>query len=487
MPMIHDLVLRGGTLIDGSGAPGRLGDLGIDADRIAALGAPGSLAGREVIDVAGLCVSPGFIDVHTHDDRLVLIDPPMTPKVSQGVSTVVVGNCGLSLAPLELSGREPPQPLDSLGKAEDFRFGRMADYLQAVEQAAPAVNVAALVGHTSLRLATMDDLGRPASAAEIEAMRQLLAAALDQGAIGLSTGLVNPPAQSATIDEVVVLAKEVARAGGVYTTHMRDENDKVLEALEESFETGRRAQVPVVISHHKCAGRNNWGRSHHTLAAIEAAALGQEVGVDAYPYSACSWMLKAEAVDEEIRTIVTWSSPHPECAGRNLADIATEWGVSQKEACARLTPAGAVYFDMDEGDVRRIIAHPQVMIGSDGVPHDEHPHPRLWGAFARVLGHYARDIGLFPLEEAIRKMTQLPARRFRLHKRGELSVGHFADVCVFDPATVADAATFEHPVAKARGIEIVLVNGACVYRGGQVVSGRGAGRALRIREHGGIA
>lgn len=363
----------------------------------------------------------------------------------------------------------------------------MADYLDAVERAAPAVNVAALVGHTSLRLATMEDLSRPASAAEIEAMRHRLAEALAEGAIGLSTGLVNPPARSATIDEVVVLAREVSAAGGVYTTHMRDENDHVLEALEESFETGRRAEVPVVISHHKCAGRNNWGRSHATLAAIEAAARGQEVGVDAYPYSACSWMLAAEAVDEDIRTIVTWSSRHPDCAGRDLADIAAEWGISQKDACARLTPAGAVYFDMDEGDVRRIIAHPQVMIGSDGVPHDEHPHPRLWGAFARVLGHYARDIGLFALEEAIRKMTQLPAKRFRLRERGELAVGYFADICVFDPATVADAATYEHPVAKARGIEIVLVNGAYAYRGGQVTEGRGAGRALRIRKHGGIA
>jgi N-acyl-D-amino-acid deacylase len=482
----HDLLLRGGILIDGSGAKGRMADIAIKADRIAAIGAPGALDAKEVIDVAGLCVSPGFIDVHTHDDRLVMIDPQMGPKVSQGVSTVVVGNCGLSLAPLVLGDREPPQPLDSLGRAADFRFARMADYLSAVEKAAPAVNVAALAGHTSLRLAVMDDLSRPAAPAEIEAMRQILATALKEGAIGLSTGLFNPSAKSATMDEVVTLARELAAAGGIYATHMRDENDFVLESLEESFETGRRAEVPIVISHHKCAGRENWGRSHATLAAIEAASARQEVGVDAYPYTACSWMLKAEAVDEQLRTVVTWSSQRPECAGRDLADIAAEWGVSQKQACARLVPAGAVYFDMDEDDVRRILAHPMVMVGSDGIPHDAHPHPRLWGAFARVLGHYARDVGLFPLEEAVRKMTKLPATRFRLTGRGELKPGYFADICVFDPATIADAATYERPIAAARGIEMVLVNGICAYRGGQAMQGRGGGRVLRIRARGEI-
>ncbi len=482
----HDIVLRGGILIDGTGAPGRSGDLGIDGDRITAIDASGTLAGHEVIDVAGRCVSPGFIDVHTHDDRLVLIEPRMAPKVSQGVATVVVGNCGMSLAPLILHDQEPPQPLDSLGKAADFRFERMADYVAAVERAAPAVNVAALVGHTSLRLAAMADLERPATGLEIEAMRQRLAAALAEGAIGLSTGLFNPPAKSATIDEVVVLAKEVAAVGGIYTTHMRDEDDLVLESLDESFETGRRADVPVVISHHKCAGRKNWGRSRSTLAAIEAASGRQEVGVDAYPYAACSWVLKAEAVDESIRTIVTWSSQRPDCAGRDLADIAAEWGVSQKEACAGLVPAGAVYFDMHEEDVRRIIAHPLVMIGSDGVPHDAHPHPRLWGAFARVLGHYARDLGLFSLEEAVRKMTQLPARRFRLTDRGMLAPGYFADICVFDPKTVADTATFDRPIAPARGIELLLVNGACAYRAGETVAGRGSGRLLRVQGSSGI-
>lgn len=466
MPMntsTYDIVLQNGLIIDGTGAPAFHGDIGITGKRIAIIAKPGTLQGCEVIDVSGRVISPGFIDVHTHDDRLVLIDPAMTPKISQGISTVIVGNCGISLSPLSLEGREPPQPLNLLGKTDDFCFDRMADYIEAVDKIAPAVNVAALVGHSSLRVAVMGDLDRPATDAEIEAMRRILVIALEDGAIGLSTGLYYPPARAAVIDEVVPLAQEVALVGGIYTTHMRDEDDFVMESLEETFETGRRANVSVVVSHHKCAGRRNWGRSVQTLQAIETAAASQDIGVDAYPYAACSTILRAEWVDESIRTMVTWSTPHPEMKARDLVDIAAEWGISQQEACARLDPAGAVYFDMDEDDVQRILANPLVMIGSDGIPHDQHPHPRLWGTFPRVLGHYSRDIGLFSLEEAVRKMTSLPANKFRLKDRGRITDGYFADIVVFDPSTINDTATFEKPIAAAIGVEQVFVNGKLAY------------------------
>lgn len=469
----HDLVLRNALIIDGTGKPGFFGDIGITGERISFIGGAGTLSGEAVVDVGGRAVSPGFIDVHTHDDRLVLDDPAMGPKVSQGVSTVIVGNCGISLSPLLLQGKEPPQPLNLLGGTDNFRFGRMADYIKAVDAASPAVNVAALVGHSSLRVAVMDDLERPANDAEIEQMRQTLALALEDGAIGLSTGLYYPPARAAEIDEVVPLAREVALVGGVYTTHMRDEDDFVMESLEETFETGRRAEVAVVVSHHKCAGRKNWGRSVETLQAIETAAAKQEVGVDVYPYAACSTILLPEWVDESIRVMVTWSTTHPEMAARDLADIAAEWGVGQKEAAARLAPAGAVYFDMHEDDVQRILANPLVMIGSDGIPHDQHPHPRLWGTFPRVLGHYSRDVGLFSLEEAVRKMTSLPATKFRLKDRGQVAVGYFADLVVFDPASIIDVATFEMPIAAAAGIETVFVNGKIAYSNAdEGVSGR---------------
>jgi N-acyl-D-amino-acid deacylase len=478
-PHIHDLVLRGGTVIDGTGRPGFAADIAIDGDRIAAIEAPGTLGGHATIGVAARCISPGFIDVHTHDDRLVLIDPAMAPKVTQGVSTVVVGNCGISLAPLSLGGRHPPQPLNLLGASADFRFASMAQYISAVDTASPAVNVAPLVGHASLRVGAMRDLDRPANNSEIETMRQVLAQALAEGAIGLSTGLYYAPARAAGIDEVVPLAREVALAGGIYTTHMRDEDDLVLESLEETFETGRRARVPVVVSHHKCSGRANWGRSVETLAAIERAAKLQEVGVDAYPYHASSTILSADYVFDDVRTIVTWSTPHPEASGRDLAAIAAEWGVSQQEACHRLDPAGAVYFQLDEADVQRILAHPLVMIGSDGIPHDLHPHPRLWGTFPRVLGHYARDLRLFPIEEAVRKMTSLPAARFGLQDRGRIAVGCFADITVFDPLTIADTATFDRPIAPARGIDLLLVNGAVAHAAAGDMKTERRGRLLR--------
>ena len=478
MPSKHPLVFRDARIIDGSGGPSVQGDVAVADDRIAAIGAPGTLDGEETIDCSGRALAPGFIDVHTHDDRLVLIDPAMAPKVSQGVSTVIVGNCGISLSPLAPGKRGIIPPFNLLGGRDDF-LPRMAEYVAAVDKTRPAVNVAALVGHSTLRVQAMDDLARTASGDEIAAMRGILGEALAAGAIGLSSGLFYPPAINADRDEVIPLAADVAKAGGVYTTHMRDEDDQVLDSLAETFRVGERAHLPVVVSHHKCNGRRNWGRSPETLTAIDRAAKRQPVGVDAYPYAASSTVLDPDAIDESLRTLVTWSDPHPEMSGRDLADIAHEWGCSQREAAERLDPAGAVYFHMHEDDVRRILAHPLVMIGSDGLPHDKHPHPRLWGTFPRVLGHYARDVGLFPLEEAVRKMTALPAERFKLKDRGTIAVGAYADLVLFDPATVLDSATFEQPIAPARGIGLLLVNGAVAYAGNQARETRRNGRFLK--------
>jgi N-acyl-D-amino-acid deacylase len=277
---------------------------------------------------------------------------------------------------------------------------------------------------------------------------------------------------------VSALAGLMADCGGVYATHMRDENIGVLDSLEETFETARRARVPVVISHHKCAGPDNWGRSTETLAAIEEARAGQPVALDAYPYAAGSTVLLPRFMDSRIRIRVSWSKPHPEMAGRDLADIAAEWGCSQEQAAVRLDPAGAVYFQMEEADVRRILAYPHTMIGSDGLPHDAHPHPRLWGTFPRVIGHYGRDEGLFGLEEAVRRMTGLPAEKFRLSGRGVLARGAVADLVVFDPATIADRATYDEPTLPAAGIDMVFVNGCLSYRDGAPTADR-AGRLLR--------
>ena len=455
--MQFDLVLRNGLAFDGSGTPPAVADVAVAGDRIAAIERIPAGRGAVEIDVRGQAIAPGFIDVHTHDDRALLVAPDMAAKTSQGVTTVIAGNCGISLAPLVLGDASPPPPLDLIGDAGSYRFAGFGAYLDALDAAPAAVNAACLVGHSTLRVGAMDDLDRPANEAELAAMRERLRAALDDGAIGLSSGTFYPPAAAAPAAEVAELAALAGEAGGVYTTHMRDETDRVDESLEESFDIARRARVPLVISHHKVAGRANHGRSRETLPAIAAAMERQPVGLDAYPYVAASSMLDAGRFGTAERVIVTWSQSVPEAAGRDLAEIAAEWGVPAEAAVERLKPAGGVYFLMDEDDVRRILAFPHTMIGSDGLPHDRHPHPRLWGTFPRVLGHYARDAGLFPIEEAVRRMTALPAARFGLTGRGRLAPGGFADIVVFDPETILDRATFDEPARPAAGIDTVLV------------------------------
>jgi len=471
----HQTVIRNAAVIDGTGAARFAGDVAVDDGQIAAIAPPGTLPGREVIDAGGCVLAPGFIDVHTHDDNAAIARPDMTPKLSQGVTTVIAGNCGASLAPLVTDA--PPPPLNLLGPAGAFRHDSVTAYAEALNAARPATNLCLLVGHGTLRLDAVADLTARARPREIDRMRARLDAALADGALGLSTGLYYRIAEAADIDEVVALAERLAGHGGIYTTHMRDEHDLIRESLDETFATARRARVPVVISHHKCAGPRNWGRSAETLAAIDAASRDQEVGFDVYPYIAGSTVLEPFLVDEEIRITVTWSTPHPEMEGRDLAGIAAEWGVEQRAAAERLKPAGAVYFNMAEEDVRRILAHPRSMVGSDGLPEDARPHPRLWGTFPRVLGHYCRDAGLFDLETAVHKMTGLPARTFALEGRGVIRPGAAADLVIFRPDTVIDRASFETPKQPAAGIERVIVAGVTEWLEG-APTGLRAGRFL---------
>lgn len=475
-PTTCDLLIQRALVYDGSGAPPQVHDVAVTGDRITVIGDLRNWHGDRVIDAHGLGLAPGFIDVHTHDDRAVLIGD-MAAKTSQGVTTVVTGNCGISLAPLTLAGAPPP-PLDLLGAAEDYRYPSFAAYLDAVERQRPAVNAACLVGHSTLRVGAMAELDRPASTAEIAAMRAKLQEALEAGAIGLSTGLAYAPAAESETSEIQALAELLAPAGAIHTTHMRNEEEHVTEAMDEAFAIGRSANVPVVISHFKVHGKANFGRSVETLAKFDAQRRKQPLALDAYPYSASSTVLRAEWVDEAPQVMVTWSTPHPEMTGRMLARIAAEWNCSQEDAAKRLQPAGAVYFAMDEADVRRILSYGQTMIGSDGLPHDAHPHPRLWGSFPRVLGHYARDEGLFPMEEAIRRMTSLSAERFGLAGRGRIMQNYFADLVLFDPKTVKDRATFEDPIQPAAGIHAVWVNGHVVWRDGASTGAR-PGHVLR--------
>ncbi len=479
MPENFDLLIRNACIVDGMRAPRYDGDIGIRGDRIVRIGSLDGARGTTEIDLAGRIAAPGFIDAHTHDDRLMLSAPDMAPKVSQGITTVVAGNCGISLAPMPRPIPNPVTPplnlLDDDGPW--FRFRSFGDYVGELKAKPAATNCALLVGHTTLRVATMDDLGQPASTAQIAQMKALVQQALEAGAIGVSTGLFYEPAIAAPTEEVIEVCRPLRDFGGVYCTHMRDEADHVIDSLEETFRIGREVGVAVVISHLKVIGQANYGRSKEAIELIERNMALQPICADCYPYAAGSTVLSADRAATSERVIVTWSKTLPQYAGQDLDAIARQMGVSEAEAVARLLPAGAIYFRMDEADVQRILKYEKTMIGSDGLPHDAAPHPRLWGTFPRVLGHYGRGLGLFPLETAIHKMTGLTARNFGLADRGVLREGAYADLVLFDADTVDAAATYEAPIATARGIERVIVNGAVVWQEGHSTGAR-PGRVL---------
>ena len=469
-----DLVIEGGELIDGSGAPRRRADVGVRDGLIAALGDLRGTSAKRRINAEACVVAPGFIDSHSHDDQLLLQHPGLHPKLLQGVTTVVTGNCGISLAPLVMDA--PPSPLDILQAR--FQHASFADYVRAVQAARPALNAALLVGHTTLRVGQMADLSRAANEQEIGRMQAAVAEALEAGAFGLSTGVFYPPSRAATTQEMIEVARPLAGGRGIVTMHIRDEAANIDEALREALAVGRALDTPLVLSHHKLIGVPNHGGSARTLALIDAAAAAQNVCIDCYPYTASSTMLLPERVASSVDVQVTWSQREPLAAGRSLRQMAAERGIEPAALAAALMPAGAIYFAMSDDDVDRILAHPLTMIGSDGLPAPGAQHPRLWGSFPRVLGHYARDRGLLKLETAVHKMTGLPARRFGMAGRGLVLPGYAADLTVFDPVTVSDCATYADPALPPRGIHWVLVNGQVAVAGGDVV-GQHGGLVLR--------
>jgi N-acyl-D-amino-acid deacylase len=476
-----DWLIHNAQLIDGTGAPARIADVGIQADRIVAIfDTPCGASARQDLNADGLVLAPGFINSHTHDDRLLLQPPARHPKLLQGVTTVITGNCGISLAPLVMTS-EPLAPLDILG-IDGYTFSEFADYLNAVEAQPPAMNATCLVGHTTLRVAHMSDLERAATDVEVAAMAAALQRAMQAGAFGLSTGVYYPPARAATADEIVTVGAPMQAAQGVLTMHLRDEGDRIAEAMREGLDIAHRLKVPLVLSHHKLVSTPNHGRSEETLAMIDKAARLQSVCLDCYPYAASSTMLLPERVKPSSDVLITWSRADPTAAGKSLFDIARERGQNPEDTARSLQPAGAVYFAMFEADVRRILAHPLTMIGSDGLAHDERPHPCFWGTFARVLGHYARDENLFSLPTAIHKMTGLTANRFGLKDRGVIEVGAFADIVLFDPNRMIDRATYAAPEANSEGIFKVWVNGEQPCELGEVVNSV-ARKLLRLKQY----
>ncbi len=479
MALRCDLILRDATIFDGTGGPRCQGDVGVTGDRIVAVGDLGAASADREIIASGKALAPGFIDAHTHDDRAVLCGPSCTLcKSSQGVTTVVVGNCGVSLAPARFA-KPPPPPLELIGAEGWWRFDSFGDYAHELRKQGSELNTYALVGHQTLRVEAMEgDVYRAANDKEIARMQLRVKQSLAEGASGFSTGLYYPPNMHATTEEVIAVADGLRAAGGLYTTHMRDEADRVCASIEESAKIAKRVGCAVLISHHKCSMPENYGRSTQTLPLIAAIAETQDIAFDMYPYPAGSTVLMPDRLREGLRVMITWSVPHPDMAGKDLAEIARGWNTDFRSAAERLSPAGAITFQMDEEDVRRIMAHPLSIIGSDGIPHDAHPHPRLWGTFPRVLGLYARELRLFSLETAIHKMTGRTASVFGMLDRGEIRPGALADLVLFDPATVLDRATFENPIQESIGIEQVWVNGVATYVSAKGATGEKPGRLV---------
>lgn len=501
-----DLLLVGGTVVDGTGAPGRRADVAIAGNRVVAVGEnlPRGTA-RRVLDVSGQVVAPGFIDLHAHLEPLLQLSL-MESALRQGVTLALGGPDGGSPLPL-------------------------GPYLDSVRAVKPGINVAYLVGHNDVRRAVMNMDARAPSAAELARMKQLVAEAMGQGAFGLSTGLLYLPGTYSNVEEVIALAQVASDSGGIYTSHLRKEGIGLLDGVGEALEIGRRARIPVVLTHHKAVGQQMWGRSTVTLAMVDSARrAGTDVMIDQYPYTAThtgigvlvpSWAmaggtaefrkrLAVPALRDSIKAGIVFNILNDR-GGGDLARVQfsrVAWdrtleGKTLKDWAARRNMAptpengaelvleamlngggNAIYHVLDEGDVRRIMTHPYAMIASDGrlsQPGDGHPHPRAYGTFPRVLGRYVREQGLLSLEQAVHKMTQMPAQRLGLSDRGVLRAGTMADVVVFDARTVVDQSTFTEPHQYPKGIGTVIVNGVVAVENGTPTGARAGTVVTRPR------
>jgi N-acyl-D-amino-acid deacylase len=521
---MYDLLFRQATVVDGTGAPAFMADVALAEGRYAAVAPHLDGQAAQVIPAEGLVLAPGFIDLHCHFDAYHLERPAGEIKIRQGVTLEVVGNCGASLAPL---ASERAQMGVDYCLSGPGRFGQAVDwrsygqYTARVETARPILNVAGLVGHGSLRVAAMGFADRPATSAELAVMARLLEEALDAGAAGMSTGLYYAPGLFATTEEVIALAKVVARRGGYYASHIRNEAEGLLDALDEALIIGRASGVPVHISHLKAAGMRNWEKAEAAVAKLEAARReGLDVTCDVYPYHFSStslqavippWALEggaerlvARLADPAPRAKVIaqikdglpgweniyhnagWekiiissvnSAANARVQGQSVAQAAAGAGADPFEWAMDLLVAerGSVSIiagSMNEENVARFLTLPFAMIGSDGAPRSGKPHPRVYGTFPRVIRRFVRELKSLTLEEAVRKMTSASAARLGLSDRGRVQVGQQGDAALFDPATFGDTATFEDPCQHPVGLSAVTVAGRLVVHGDQMTGER---------------
>jgi N-acyl-D-amino-acid deacylase len=535
----YDLVIANGRVLDGTGAPAFRADVGIRGDRIAAMGDLASASAARRLDARGLVVAPGFIDMLGQSEMELLVDGRAESKVRQGVTTEITGEGG-SVAPVVAAEVAEMKPwLDKHGLTVDWTD--FDGYFRRLEAARPALNMGTFVGAAQVRRAVLGAEAVEPTAEQLRRMEAEVDKAMRQGAFGLSTSLIYAPGVYAKTPELVALARAAARHGGIYATHIRDEGEGIQEALQEAFTIGREAAIPVEIWHLKVAGRRNWGRMGQVVDAIEKArAQGLDVTANVYPYTASAnslgstlpgWVheggvekmiarfhdpAQRERILRELREGADgrggWKSRPPDdimittvinpelqhWSGKRLTEVARGMGTTPEEALVRLVEAdrastSVVRFSMNEDDLQAALRRPWISIGADsgaaatdGPLATEKRHPRAFGSMARVLGRYSRDLGLFPLEEAVRRMTSLPARRVGLFDRGLLRPGLMADVAVFDPARVHDRATYEDPHVYAEGVQHVVVNGRVVLESGRM-TGERPGRALRHRAVVGMA
>lgn len=523
-----DLVIRGGLLLDGTGAPAERADVGLVGDSIRAIGTIDPEQGRHHIDATGLHVAPGFIDIHSHSDDSILRYPGAESRVLQGITTEITGNCGYSAAPLTDTAQHRREDI-SQGLGIEVTWSDVASYFRVLEELGLSVNQALLLGQGALRENIVGEDDRQATNDEIAELRRAVEEGMAQGAWGLSTGLEYAPGIFTPTAEIVEMTSVVARRGGLYASHMRNEEADLLAAVDEAIDIGRRTGTRLQVSHLKAAGRPNWHLQQPAIERIERARQdGVDVFVDAYPYGAYStgltillppWArdggtdaLLERLADSTSRERILAALPEriavdpggPELiqisavrtevnrrfVGRTLEDVARAWDTDAAHAVVgllRQEEAGVGYigFAMSDENVDRVLSHPMVMIGSDGVSMapegpaaNWQPHPRSYGTCPRVLGRFARERGVFDLPTAVAKMTSMPAAHVGLADRGRLDVGKKADLVLFDAATVADEATFEDPHRYPVGIRHVLVNGETVVENG-THTGTRPGRVLR--------
>ena len=519
---MYSIIIKGGKIVDGTGNPWFYGDIGIKNGKISKIGRLHSEA-EKVIDAEGCIISPGFIDMHSHSDLTPLINPYMESKVRQGVTTEVIGNCGFSAAPLNDRLREQILETSPMLKEADARleWSSTAEYMEVIERNGVSLNLAPLVGHGTLRAFVMGYEKRRPTSMELEQMKRLLAESLEQGAFGMSTGLIYPPSCYAETEEIIELCKVVAKYGGIYASHIRGEEHRLLDSVKEAIEIGEKAKVPVEISHHKAAGRENWGKVKETLRMIEEArGLGVEVTCDVYPYTAGSFgldsilppyaheggvkkmleklkdpesrrklrndMVKGVGKWRSVASIIGWENimisyckGHPEYEGKMISELAGQKSVDPFDFVFDLiieekSSTSVVLFSMSEDDMRRVLKSPFSMIGSDssaraayGILAAGKPHPRAYGTFPRVLGRYVREEKVLTLQDAIRKMTSFPAQKLGLKDRGLIKEGMWADITIFNPRKITDKATFTAPHQYPEGIKYVIINGKIVIEKGE--------------------